>query len=1297
MQRISLFMTLTAITLIIPSSCCAWEWAIAYGGSDDDYARSVWETSDGGYVIAGSIKSFGAFGRDYWVLKLNGDGTVAWQKTYDGGVNDYVGSIQETSDGGYVVAGETDFFNTGRLDYWVLKLNGDGTVAWQKTYDGGSGDHAYSIQETSDGGYVVVGDSYAYSSAYWIMKLNGDGTVAWQKTYGGSSHDHAYSVQETSDGGYVVAGLTYSFGAGDGDFWVLKLNGDGTVAWQKTYGGSYFDFAWSVQETSDDGYVVAGYTYSFGAGDNDYWVLKLNGDGTVAWQKTYGGSNYDEALSIQETSDGGYVVAGHTQSFGAGGNDYWILRLNSDGEIPGCELGSNSNAIVTDTEATITNTTVSPLATNAVIADTDAIGQDTSALVTVICRESSPNAISIDTNYSTLYVDARQPEQPRYEELIVYASIEGAGPSMDVDNVTMTCTISNGGQTKSMKTNEHGVCLFIFNQYPYPDTQGEGTVELAVSGDVGGEELRSEHSVPVKVIRSGEVYAELEKQPRIFGTVFASQSGKEAILVEKGTVMDLRISVEGFDISLPYAYIVLDPVAFGYPSNMLAISNNSSVTLESEIRSGFCYGWSVNPDSKIGDQVGAGNSYSMPEADFEKYQQATTYFVWLYFCDDEQIHRILNRQNPGDVIVFPYDNWGLTEQVLDIDYVALKLASYDIDMIGDLSGISNLSSLIDLYDISQTPQSLIEIKAAGTLVKTLLVGGCSLTCGPYAPLCSIPCDLAFGTAVDLAFAGAMNRKSSELLRELGLDELKNLKNDPWANHHSTQLRKYQTQTKASLDFADAQTKVNVPVFNLGDSREISVYVQTVQYDGEVLDEQSKSETLLPGEFHTFDFNMDREWLESIYYNLRLVSETNCHKEILTEGELPMNGAAVYAVVIGNRITDNYIKENTHFSQGDTVHFNIRTKFRAFCRPQQKALSLSIYDPVGSKIKTQRQEILDSRGGEITECPPKVVHPSTYFSWDIPDNAISGIYTISVELSDNEEEDFIYDSVKKDIYDFYVGVLEFATSCPVDLLVADPNGRKISKTVSEVPNASYAEVDIDGDIGDRIIIPDPLIGKYSIQVIPEPGALPTETYTLDAIHSYGSVRLAENVQIKDLPAEPYAFVLGNEFSFTMEQGWNLISLPVQPLDTRINSVLFSIRGKCRSVYRYIPNQGWLWYSPSAPEMSNLWEMASGIGYWVLMEGSETLFIQGTLSESEIPLTEGWNLIGHYFQTSEAIQDCMSSITGSYNSVWEYDPDEGWRCYFPGAPIASNLECMKPWYGYWIDARTGCVWSIGTPSP
>jgi predicted secreted protein len=410
-------------------------WAKTYGGAAGEEATSIQQTSDGGYIVTGGTKSFGAGDDDIWVLKLDSSGNVQWQKTYGGNNDDESSSIQQTSDGGYIVAGGTKCFGAGDDDIWVLKLDSSGNVQWQKTYGGSADDEGGDIQQTSDGGYIVAVSTKSFGAGgrdLWVLKLDSNGNVLWQKTYGGEMKDEAHSIQQTSDGGYIVAGATESFGAGEGflvlkldssgnvqwqkrgclnggkatsirqtldggyivaspgkpsneedDFWVLKLDSSGNVLWQKTYGGAGDEEPTSIQQTSDGGYIVTGENSSFGAGGGDFWVLKLDSSGNVQWQKAYGGANGELSGYIQQTSDGGYIVAGATESFGAGGADVWILKLNPDGSIvfnpSSGATTANTSAVVTNpsvilenTTATITNTTVTPANTSATVTNTNA-------------------------------------------------------------------------------------------------------------------------------------------------------------------------------------------------------------------------------------------------------------------------------------------------------------------------------------------------------------------------------------------------------------------------------------------------------------------------------------------------------------------------------------------------------------------------------------------------------------------------------------------------------------------------------------------------------------------------------------------------------------------------------------------------------------------------------------------------------------------------------------------------------------------------------------------------------------
>ncbi len=368
------------------------EWQKSYGGVNWDSASAVQQTADDGYVVAGMTPSFGAGARDSWVLKLRPDGSIEWQKTYGGDGWDEARSIQQTSDGGYIVAGVTQSSDTRMVDYWVLKLGRDGTVEWQKTYGGDDQDFVTSVRQTRDGGYIMTGDTWSFGAKAYdllVLKLRPDGTIEWQKTYGGDFNDAGASIRQTGDGGYIVAGDTMSFDLGQGDAWVLKLRPDGAVEWQKAYGGPGRDFVSSVRQTGDGGYVAAGWTAFFDAEDNEilnFLVLKLKLDGTVEWQKTYGRGT-ERAESIQQTRDGGYIVTGLADSLGAVERvDILVLKLRPDGSIdPSCDLawdttvsGRDSNAIVKDSNAVVSDTNVDPQ-------DSSATVQDTNLSVSVLC------------------------------------------------------------------------------------------------------------------------------------------------------------------------------------------------------------------------------------------------------------------------------------------------------------------------------------------------------------------------------------------------------------------------------------------------------------------------------------------------------------------------------------------------------------------------------------------------------------------------------------------------------------------------------------------------------------------------------------------------------------------------------------------------------------------------------------------------------------------------------------------------------------------------------------------------
>ena len=313
------------------------EWNQTYGGPSLDTVLSVLETSDGGYMVAGYTVSFGAGGADVWLIKTNATGTVQWNQTYGGPNNDVGWSVVETGDGGYAIAGRTDSYGAGGADFWLIKTNATGTVQWNQTYGGPDDDQGVSMVETSDGGYTIIGYTYSFGAGghdIWLVKTNATGTVQWNQTYGGLGDDYGRSVAQTSDGGYMVASFTDSFGAGGYDFWLVRTDAAGMVQWNQTYGGTGDDVVRSVIKTSDEGYAIAGVTDSYGDGRGDVWLVKIDAAGMVQWNQTYGGPSGDEGSFVVETVDGGYAIVGFTWSYGAGLADTWLIKTDEDGIVP---------------------------------------------------------------------------------------------------------------------------------------------------------------------------------------------------------------------------------------------------------------------------------------------------------------------------------------------------------------------------------------------------------------------------------------------------------------------------------------------------------------------------------------------------------------------------------------------------------------------------------------------------------------------------------------------------------------------------------------------------------------------------------------------------------------------------------------------------------------------------------------------------------------------------------------------------------------------------------------------------
>ena len=353
-------------------ACVKVEWSENYGGFQNEASNSLIQTSDGGFLSVGYSRSSNLmlsqnWGKsDFWIIKVDEFGALEWEKNYGGSENDIATDAVQTPDGGFIVVGGTVSFdvdvsgNKGFEDVWVIKINENGSLEWSKTFGGSQNEKAEAIEPTSDGNYVIAGysdsndddvDSNNGDFDFWLLKINGNGDLIWENNYGGSLSDWGFDVKQMADGGFLMVGSTFSndvdvsINNGFYDYWVIKTDADGVLLWEKNFGGTLEERAYSLSLTSDGGAVITGTSNSSdwdvnsNNGSYDYWIIKIDNNGNLIWSQNLGGPGEDRSFSIVELSEGDYLACGFSANAGTnvsgnyGSLDAWVLRISQSGDL----------------------------------------------------------------------------------------------------------------------------------------------------------------------------------------------------------------------------------------------------------------------------------------------------------------------------------------------------------------------------------------------------------------------------------------------------------------------------------------------------------------------------------------------------------------------------------------------------------------------------------------------------------------------------------------------------------------------------------------------------------------------------------------------------------------------------------------------------------------------------------------------------------------------------------------------------------------------------------------------------
>jgi hypothetical protein len=313
------------------------QWSKTFGARAEDQGHSVQQTTDGGYIICGTTLSSRAQGEDVWLIKTDADGNKLWDKKFGGSDNDIGNSVRQTTDNGYILCGHTYSYGAGRLDIWLIKTDSEGNKLWDKTFGGENYDEGEEVKQTADGGYIICGTTRSFGESIWVIKTDSDGNKLWDYRFEDGKVSRGYSVQENKGGGYIAAGMVYD-NLNHEDMLLIRIDADGSKIWDKTFDDGS---AQSVQQTTDGGYIVCGRSQGIGISQATSWLIKTDAEGNKLWDKTFASGSKRmgtwDGDSAKQTADGGYIVCGtrikgsYFEIFLPTASYIWVIRTDAEG------------------------------------------------------------------------------------------------------------------------------------------------------------------------------------------------------------------------------------------------------------------------------------------------------------------------------------------------------------------------------------------------------------------------------------------------------------------------------------------------------------------------------------------------------------------------------------------------------------------------------------------------------------------------------------------------------------------------------------------------------------------------------------------------------------------------------------------------------------------------------------------------------------------------------------------------------------------------------------------------------